>query len=72
MVARFGGAAAMLLGMLAQLWRPLPMVVLGSATALAGIVAVILPESTGRDTIESSIKERARSVTECNAISDSR
>ena len=44
-VARVAGFAAVLIGALARVWRPLPMVVMGSWAVVCGVLAGFFPET---------------------------
>lgn len=46
-VARIGGIISLLLGGLRQIWGPFPMVIMGTVGTLAGLLALLLPETTG-------------------------
>jgi hypothetical protein len=48
MFSRVGGVASLLVGLLATIWPPFPLVVMGSACVSAGLVAFWLPETAGR------------------------
>ena len=52
-VARFGGIAANLIGLLAAYWGPAPMVVMGIVAVIAGTLALRLPETVGNKLPES-------------------
>ncbi|XP_069127295.1 organic cation transporter protein-like [Argopecten irradians] len=63
--ARVGGMLAPQVLELDQIWAPLPMLILGSFTVVAGLVALLLPETTGRpmpQTIEEALSNRSRSI----------
>ena len=49
MVSRIFTLCIPFVGALAIFWKPLPMVVLGIPTILSGILALILPETSGKD-----------------------
>ena len=46
-VARFGAILATLAELMAQIWTPAPMVLMGSVSILAGGLAILLPETAG-------------------------
>jgi len=48
MFARAVGLSAPFVGTLAKYWQPLPLLVLGVPTCLAGILAGFLPETRGK------------------------
>ncbi len=63
MMGRVGSALSLMGDLLGTVWPPLPMVVLGSATVLAGLLAVLLPETAGRpmpDTVEDALSVGGR------------
>jgi len=70
-IARVGGICALLVSLLAQFWKPLPMVVMGSVAVAAGALAVFFPETVGEqlpDTMEDAInigKNSSRRLTTC-------
>ena len=49
MIARIFTLCVPFVGSLAIYWKPLPMVALGVPTALAGLLAISLPETAGKD-----------------------
>jgi OCT family organic cation transporter-like MFS transporter 4/5 len=48
MIARAVGLGAPFIGTLAKYWQPLPLLLLGIPTCLAGILAGLLPETKGQ------------------------
>jgi hypothetical protein len=48
MISRIFTLFAPFVGGLATYWKPLPMVVLGIPTVLAGFLAMMLPETAGK------------------------
>lgn len=53
MVARIGGALAPYVNILGLKWRPLPLLIFGSLSCTAGILALLLPETLNRKLPES-------------------
>jgi hypothetical protein len=49
MIARIFTLCVPFVGSLAIYWKPLPLVALGVPTALAGLLALVLPETAGKD-----------------------
>ena len=49
MVSRIFTLCVPFVGSLAAYWKPLPMVALGIPTVLAGVLALVLPETSGKD-----------------------
>jgi len=49
MIARLFTLCVPFVGALAQFWTPLPLIVLGIPTILAGVLATILPETSGKE-----------------------
>ncbi len=49
MISRAFTLCVPFVGSLAIYWTPLPMVALGIPTVLAGILALVLPETAGKD-----------------------
>ena len=49
MISRIFTLCVPFVGSLASFWTPLPMVVLGIPTVLAGLLAITLPETSGKD-----------------------
>ena len=49
MISRVFTLCVPFVGALAVYWTPLPMVVLGIPTVLAGFLALVLPETAGKD-----------------------
>ena len=49
MISRIITLCVPFVGSLAIYWKPLPMVALGLPTALAGLLALALPETAGKD-----------------------
>ena len=49
MISRLFTLCVPFIGSMAYYWQPLPMVALGVPTVLAGILALALPETSGRD-----------------------
>ena len=51
-VARIGGVLSLLLKLLKDyVWKPAPMLVMGLASLLAGVLALSFPETVGLDSI---------------------
>lgn len=48
MVARVGGIISLLLEGLRTIYVPLPMLIMGTIAALAGVLAIFFPETTGQ------------------------
>jgi MFS transporter, OCT family, solute carrier family 22 (organic cation transporter), member 4/5 len=48
MISRIFTLCVPFVGSLAVYWKPLPLVVLGIPTVLAGILALVLPETLGK------------------------
>ena len=48
MLARAVGLSAPFIGTLAKYWQPLPLLVLGVPTCIAGLLAGFLPETRGK------------------------
>ena len=46
-IARIGGVSSLLLAGLSRVWKPFPMVIMGTVATLAGICALFFPETTG-------------------------
>ena len=46
-LGRFGSIFALLADAMAAIWKPLPMVIMGSVAVCAGILATFLPETVG-------------------------
>ena len=58
-VARFGAIFSLMVDLLADIWKPLPLVLMGSSAVLSGLLATFLPETTGLplpNTMEEAIK----------------
>merc|ERR1719334_1604982 len=53
LVARFGGISALLLDLLKSYWLPAPVFIMGLVATLAGILAVLFPETLGNKLPES-------------------
>jgi hypothetical protein len=49
MISRIFTLCVPFVGSLAVYWEPLPLVVLGIPTVLAGLLALVLPETSGKD-----------------------
>ena len=55
MAARIGGIVAPLILIMGDYWYPLPYIIFGSSSIIAGVLVVFLPETKGRklpETIE--------------------
>lgn len=55
MMARFGGILAPYINLLADIWKPLPLVIFGMLTFISGLLSLYLPETLGKklpETIE--------------------
>lgn len=55
MVARFGGILAPYVNMLAEVWKPFPLIVFGALALVGGMVSLLLPETLNKklpETIE--------------------
>ena len=62
-IARVGGVLGLLMGGLRQVWPPFPMVIMGAIGLLAGILALLFPETTGLtlpETMEEALTIRER------------
>ena len=46
-IARFGAVFALLVDAMADIWGPMPMVLMGSVAVIAGCLAALLPETVG-------------------------
>lgn len=64
-IARFGAVFALLVDAMADIWGPLPMVLMGSIAVFAGFVAALLPETAGLPLPETV--EDALAISEKNA-----
>ena len=49
MCARIGGILCPYVNLLKDFWQPLPMIIYGVSAILAGLLALFLPETMGRD-----------------------
>jgi len=61
MISRIFSLCVPFVGSLAVYWKPLPLVVLGIPTILAGLSALVLPETSG--------KELPQTIQEANLVS---
>lgn len=55
MVARFGGILAPYINLLADVWKPLPLIILGACAFIGGLLSLLLPETLNKklpETIE--------------------
>ncbi|XP_054736321.1 organic cation transporter protein-like [Anastrepha obliqua] len=52
MVARIGGILAPFINMLSNVWRPLPLIIFGSAAFMGGLLSLLLPETLNKPTLE--------------------
>ncbi|XP_036323326.1 organic cation transporter-like protein [Rhagoletis pomonella] len=52
MVARIGGILAPFINMLSNVWRPLPLIMFGSAVFMGGLMSLLLPETLNKPTLE--------------------
>lgn len=55
MVARFGGIAAPYINMLAETWKPFPLIIFGTLALIGGLMSLLLPETLNKklpETIE--------------------
>lgn len=55
MVARFGGIAAPYINLLANIWKPFPLILLGACAFIGGLLSLFLPETLNKklpETIE--------------------
>ena len=72
--ARVGGIFSYMVQLLGTVWKPLPMVVLGMATVIAGFLALAFPETVGQplpDTMEEAVeigKGVKRSLCTCTSL----
>lgn len=48
MVARFGGIAAPYINLLALIWKPLPLIILGACSFIGGLLSLFLPETLNK------------------------
>ena len=44
-VARIGGFLSLILKLLKDTWKPAPMIIMGTATLIAGVLALAFPET---------------------------
>ncbi|CAD6992297.1 organic cation transporter protein [Ceratitis capitata] len=52
MMARVGGILAPFINMLGNYWRPLPLLIFGSAASIGGLLSLLLPETHNQPTLE--------------------
>ncbi|XP_018785575.1 PREDICTED: organic cation transporter-like protein isoform X2 [Bactrocera latifrons] len=52
MMARIGGILAPFINMLSNVWRPLPLIIFGSAAFIGGLLSLLLPETHNKPTLE--------------------
>ncbi|XP_054091844.1 organic cation transporter protein [Zeugodacus cucurbitae] len=52
MMARVGGILAPFINMLSNVWRPLPLIIFGSAAFTGGLLSLLLPETHNKPTLE--------------------
>lgn len=52
MMARIGGILAPFINMLSNVWRPLPLILFGSAAFIGGLLSLLLPETHNKPTLE--------------------
>lgn len=56
MVARFGGILAPYINVLADIWKPFPLIIFGSLAFIGGLLSLYLPETLGK-TLPETIEE---------------
>ena len=52
MFARISGIIAPVILILGNFWKPLPLIVFGGCSLLAGVLALLLPETLNQDLLE--------------------
>lgn len=49
MVARFGGILAPYINILADIWKPFPLIIFGTLAFIGGLLSLYLPETLGKE-----------------------
>ncbi|KAG4075747.1 hypothetical protein HA402_003573 [Bradysia odoriphaga] len=72
MVARFGGILAPYINLLALIWKPFPLIVLGACAFLGGLLSLFLPETLNKKLPETIAEGESfgKKVTKCDVEAD--